>query len=207
MHSDVLTEEQRNLLPLIRSFSNEYYLVGGTAIALYIRHRRSIDFDLFTNSDIKRQSIRNLIEKSGFAVDNLLYEAFDQVHIVLNSVKITFFNFPYKIAHPMDFDGIIQMPTLLDLAAMKTYALGGRAKWKDYVDLYFVLKNHHDLKELSARATEIFGAYFNEKLFREQLCFFDDIDYSEKVEYIGDEVDEEEIRSFLVHIAANQFTD
>lgn len=206
MHSDVLTEEQRNLLPLIRSFSNDFSLVGGTAIALYIGHRRSIDFDLFTDVDIKRQSIRNLIKKSGFEVENLLYEAFDQMHVIVNSVKITFFNFPYKIACPIDFDGIIKIPSLLDLAAMKTYALGGRAKWKDYVDLYFVLKDHHDLKELSARATEIFSGYFNEKLFREQLCFFDDINYSEKIEYIGDEIDEQEIRNFLVHIATTQFT-
>ncbi len=127
MHSEVLTEKQRKLLPLIRLFSNDYYLVGGTAIALYIGHRRSIDFDLFTTQDIKRKSIRNLIDKSGFTVDNLLYEAFDQIHLVVNSVKITFFNFSHKIVHSMDFDGIIKIPTLLDLAAMKTYALGGRA--------------------------------------------------------------------------------
>ena len=206
MHSEVLTEEQRKLLPLIRSFSNDYYLVGGTAIALYIGHRRSIDFDLFTNRDIKRKSIRNLIKNSGFSVDNLLYEAFDQMHIVVNSVKITFFNFPYEIVRPMDFDGIIKIPTLLDLGAMKTYALGGRAKWKDYVDLYFILKNHHGLKELSVKADNIFGVYFNEKLFREQLCFFDDIDYSEKIAYIGNEVDEEEIRKVLIDIATTQFT-
>ena len=205
MHSEILTNEQNELLPLIKSFSKDYYLVGGTAIALYLGHRRSIDFDLFTTRDIKRKSIRNLIDKSGFAVDNLLYEAFDQIHIVINSVKITFFNFPYEIDHPMVFNGIIKIPTLLDLAAMKTYALGGRAKWKDYVDLYYILKDHHDLKELSVRATEIFGTYFNEKLFREQLCFFDDIDFSEKVEYMGDEINEEEIKKVLVDTATTKF--
>ncbi len=78
--------------------------------------------------------------------------------------------------------------------------------WKDYVDLYFILKDQYDLRELSARAMEIFGIYFNEKLFREQLCFFDDIDYSEKVEYIGDEINDGEIRKFLVDIAMTQFT-
>ena len=205
MHYEILTEEQRKLLQLIRLFSDDYYLVGGTAIALYIGHRRSIDFDLFTTQDIKRKSIRNLIEKNGFVVDSLLYEAFDQMHIIVNSVKMTFFNFPYKIIHSIDFDGIIKIPTLLDLAAMKTYALGGRAKWKDYVDLYFILKDHHNLRELSVRAAEIFGTYFNEKLFREQLCFFDDIDNSEKVEYVRDEINEEEIRGFLVDIATTQF--
>ncbi len=86
MHSEVLINQQRELLPLIKSFSKDYYLVGGTAIALHIGHRRSIDFDLFTTRDIKRKSIRNLIDKSGFKVENLLYEAFDQIHLVIKSV-------------------------------------------------------------------------------------------------------------------------
>ncbi len=86
MHSEVLINQQRELLPLIKSFSKDYYLVGGTAIALHIGHRRSIDFDLFTNRDIKRKSIRNLIDKSGFTVENLLHEAFDQIHLVIKSV-------------------------------------------------------------------------------------------------------------------------
>lgn len=206
MHTEILTKEQNNLLPLIRSFSNDYYLVGGTAIALYIGHRRSIDFDLFTNGDIRRKRIRNIIAKSGFGVESLLYEAYDQIHIVVNSVKLTFFNFPYKIDHQMDFNGIIKMPVLLDLAAMKTYALGGRAKWKDYVDLYFILKNHYGLKELSKRATDIFGVYFNEKLFREQLCFFDDVDYSEKVDYLNETIKDEEVKETLVHIATTKLT-
>ena len=135
MHGEVLTKEQQELLPLIKVFSKNYYLVGGTAIALYIGHRRSIDFDLFTNQDIKRKSIGNLIEKSGFKVEKLLYEAFDQMHVIINSVIITFFNFPREINPVMDFNEIIGIPSLLDLAAMKAYALGGRAKWKDYVDI------------------------------------------------------------------------
>lgn len=205
MHSKVLTQEQRELLPLIKSFSNDYYLVGGTAIALHIGHRRSIDFDLFTEGDIKRKSIRNMIKKSGFVVEKLLYEAFDQIHLIVNSVKITFFSFPQVIIHPIDFDGIIGIPTLLDLAAMKTYALGGRAKWKDYVDLYFILKDHHSLAEISIRAADIFGSYFNEKLLREQLCFFDDIDYSEKVEYVCEEINDQQIRDVLSDIAITKF--
>ena len=205
MHNNILTDEQRKLLPLIKAFSKEYYLVGGTAIALHIGHRRSIDFDLFTDIDIKRRSIRNRIEKDGFAIESVLYEAFDQLHVIVNSIKITFFNFPYEVVHPIDFEGIIRIPALLDLAAMKTYALGGRAKWKDYVDLYFVLKDYYNLKKISSRATEIFGNSFNGKLFREQLCYFDDIDYSEKVEYVGKEIEEIKIKEFLSDIATMPF--
>lgn len=189
----------------MKLFSKEYILVGGTAVALHIGHRRSIDFDLFTTQDIQRRRIRNLIDKSGFLVQELLYEASDQMHVVVNSVKVTFFSFPHIIVPSTDFDGIIRVPPLLDLAAMKTYVLGGRAKWKDYVDLYFILKDYYGLRELSENAKAMFGAYFNEKLFREQLCFFDDIDYSEKVAYLGDDIDEQEIKEFLVDIAMTEF--
>jgi hypothetical protein len=111
-------------------------LVGGTAIALHIGHRRSIDFDLFTQDTIKRKAIKNVIESAGYNARDIIYEAFDQMHIVINGVKVTFFNYPYKINLDFKFEKL-RMPSLLNLAAMKAYALGGRAKWKDYVDLYF----------------------------------------------------------------------
>ena len=104
-----------------------------------------------------------------------------------------------------DFEGIIKIPTLLDLAAMKAYALGGRAKWKDYVDLYFIIKDHAGLKEISKRAKEIFKTFFNEKLFREQLSYFKDIDDSEKLEYMGPEVKDEAIKEFLINTAITPF--
>ena len=193
-------------MPLIKAFSKNYYLVGGTAIALHLGHRRSIDFDLFTSQEIHRISVRNTIAKCGYTVEQLLYEAFDQMHVIINSIKLTFFSFPHEITPVIDFNEIIRTPSLLDLAAMKTYALGGRAKWKDYVDLYFILRDKVNLDKLSARATEIFGTYFNQKLFREQLCYFDDIDYTEKVDYIGPDVPETIIKDFLTDIATSEFT-
>lgn len=47
MHEEILNAAQQSLLPLMSQFRREYYLVGGTAIALHIGHRRSVDFDMF----------------------------------------------------------------------------------------------------------------------------------------------------------------
>ncbi|CEG11193.1 conserved hypothetical protein [groundwater metagenome] len=63
MHREVLTKDQKDLLPLIKLFSKDYYLVGGTAIALIIGHRRSIDFDLFTDNKVKRKSIKYILDR------------------------------------------------------------------------------------------------------------------------------------------------
>jgi hypothetical protein len=52
MYSEILSPKQIELLPFIQKLSPEFYLAGGTAIALQIGHRSSIDFDLFSNTDI-----------------------------------------------------------------------------------------------------------------------------------------------------------
>jgi len=97
------------------------------------------------------------------------------------------------------------MPDLLTLAAMKAYALGGRAKWKDYVDLYVLLRYRFSLAQISEKSKDLFGVYYNEKLFREQLCYFQDVDYSEKVDFVVQAVSDEEIKQFLTDIATSPF--
>jgi hypothetical protein len=82
---------------------------------------------------------------------------------------------------------------------MKAFALGRRAKWKDYVDLYYIIKDNYSIKDISAEAKQIFGDLFSEKLFREQMAFHKDIDYSEPVEYLsGYEVPDGKIKEFLI---------
>jgi hypothetical protein len=117
-------------------------------------------------------------------------------------VKITFFYFPFPVKAIVDFDGYIKIPDLLTLAAMKAYALGRRAKWKDYVDIYFILRDHYDVATIGNKAIEIFGGNFNTKLFREQLCYFDYINYSEEVEYlIPSPPSDDEVKRFLIERA------
>jgi len=157
MFREILTEAQTELLPLVREFAGEYHLAGGTAIGLYIGHRHSIDFDLFTSMEVRRLAIKSKIEKYDFPPISIIYEAYDQLHLLVNSVKLTFFNSPFSISPNLWFDNIIQMPSLLDLAAMRVFSLGGRAKWKDYVDLYFLFKNHFSISQVCNRAGQIFG--------------------------------------------------
>jgi len=109
--------------------------------------------------------------------------------------------YPFKFNLDVSYKDIIRMPDLLTLAAIKSYALGRRAKWKDYVDLYFIFKRH-SFEKVIERAQEIFGKEFNEKLFREELAYFDDIDYTEEVDYIGDfKIENETIKERLNEIS------
>ena len=88
---------------------------------------------------------------------------------------------------------------LLPLTAMKAYALGRRAKWKDYVDLYFLLRDYYTLDQIVQKADSLFDQMFSGKLFRAQLAFHKDINYSEPVEYMpGFQVDVQAIKDFLI---------
>lgn len=199
-HGEILNDDQMSLLPIIREFKREYYLVGGTAIALYLGHRRSIDFDLFKFSTINaKKNIEKLNHLNvSFIVTRNVTE---QLNLIANNVKLTFFQYPFQIEAKNDFEKTIRIPKLLDLAAMKAYALGRRSKWKDYVDLYFLLKNNFSLQQIIDRAVSIFGDLFSDKLFRSQLSYFDDIDYTEEVEYLVNQPSDAEIKSFLIDLA------
>jgi len=197
MHTESLTREQDELLEFVSSFKRGFYLVGGTAIALQLGHRRSIDFDLFTLGKIKSLALLRQAEQSGFPL-RLLGEDVDQIHFLLNNVKVTFFAYPYAIDHPVMLDHVISMPTLLALAAMKAL-LGRRAKWKDYVDLYFLIRDHFSIQAICCEAQRLFGDSFSDRLFRGQLAYHKDIDYSEEVDYMpGFEVDAETVKAFLI---------
>jgi len=196
MHKEILSEKQQELLPLIRQFNREYYLAGGTAVALHIGHRRSIDFDLFKFSSVNHKKNIDKIAGSRLPYEVTWREA-GQMNVTLGEVKLTFLEYPFQIAASRKLEDIIKVPELIDLAAMKAYALGRRSKWKDYVDLYFILKNYFSIGQISARASKIFDQLFSEKLFRAQLNYFDDIDYSEQIDYVDAPVPEDEIRSWL----------
>lgn len=204
LHKQILTSNQVALLPLVKLFKPEFYLVGGTAIALHLGHRRSIDFDLFSQKNIHRDRIKKTIEQAGFNLA-VTFEDGDQLHGIINETHITFYEYPYQIPAEVEFENIIKIPTLLNLAAMKAFALGMRAKWKDYVDLYFILKDHHTFEEIAARADELFGTWFNAKLFRQQLTYYNDVNYKEQIEYLVAAATQEEIEKYLTEIATREF--
>lgn len=198
MHKEILTPAQIHLLPLVQKFAKDFYLVGGTAIALHIGHRRSIDFDLFTHKEFENNKIKRIIAKEK-RINEVMRDEERQYTLIVNGVQMTFFQYPFNIPAKHWFKRIIKIPDLLTLAAMKAYALGRRAKWKDYVDIYFIMKKYHGASAIVARAHTLFGKEFNERLFREQLSFFQDINYAEKVEYMpGFEVKDKLVERELV---------
>jgi hypothetical protein len=201
MHPEILSPEQKELLPLLKLFRREFYLVGGTAIALQLGHRMSIDFDLFKFNSFVSKKILNKIDENHYRYI-ITHNIREQLNLTILNVRFTFFEYPYPVEHPLDFNKTIRMPDLHTLAAMKAFALGRRSKWKDYVDLYFLIKKYFSVNDIIQKAENIYGQEFSGKLFRSQLAFHKDINYSEPVDFMdGYEETEEVIKAFLIEKA------
>ncbi len=202
MHLEILTPEQEKLLPYVNKFKTDFVLVGGTAIALHLGHRRSIDFDLFTQKEFDPDKIRlELARKKILNSVGVVQQG--QLTLTANQVKMTWWQFEYNLEPTIDV-GFARIPQLVTLGAMKLFALNQRAKWKDYVDLYVLFKHEQmKLKVLTDQAKRMFGPAFNEKLIREQLAYFEDIDYKEKVTWLKKDwqVSEDKIKKYLIQVS------
>jgi hypothetical protein len=202
MHENVLHPAQLSLATILLKEFKTFYLCGGTAIALQIGHRKSIDFDLATPGPIHAHTLINKILRSGFPIEHTMVSTEDELTLAVGGVKLTFFSFPFDV-HADQFwkNAQIKMPDLLFLGSMKAYALGRRCKWKDYVDLYFLIREYVSLPALIGKSEQLYKGAFNSKLFLEQLCYFKDIDMTESVEYVISAPGNDEIRHFLTEIA------
>lgn len=171
-------------------------LAGGTALFLQIKGRRSFDFDVFFN---KR------VVKRAFTVINQLLDVkekkFERPHhitlLIKQKIQVTLFYYEFSPLYPLVKSQSLPLFNVRDLAADKAYTLGRRPAWRDYVDLFFLLKDKHvTLDNLIKDARKKFKAHFAPKLFLEQLTYYGDIrDF--KVEFIEKKYSPEEIQRFL----------
>ncbi|SRX52877.1 nucleotidyl transferase AbiEii/AbiGii toxin family protein [Aequorivita sp. CIP111184] len=122
-----------------------FNLVGGTALALQIGHRLSVDIDLFGNSEINE--IEFAQELSLFGKTIVLKKSKNIIIYTVNGIKIDFVNYNYPLLKKTETVDSIRLASLEDIAAMKLNAISGRGSKKDFIDLYFLLKNF-SLKEM-----------------------------------------------------------
>ena len=96
MHKEILSPAQFELLPLVAKFKDEFCLVGGTAVALHIGHRRSIDFDLFKHGELRHKKILDAVKAHGLPVQ-VTRRVEEQLNLTVGGVKLTFFDYPFPI--------------------------------------------------------------------------------------------------------------
>jgi hypothetical protein len=176
---EVLPHTSRNILQLLAPFVREqgFYLGGGTALALYLGHRLSRDFDWFTNQPIKDPlKLRQNLQDRG--VPFHLYQI-DRGTLqgAVSGVRISFFEYRYPLLKKLLVlpETGIRIASLPDLAAMKLSAIAQRGSKKDFIDIYALGLSHFPLKKIVSFYRKKFSIQdIGHVLYA--LTYFDDAD-------------------------------
>jgi len=148
-HPEVLSPDQRALLRRLGPLGTRlgFYLGGGTAVAIRVGHRRSIDFDWFTEDRIPDP--RGLAERMAGELPELRIESLDRgtLHARVGGVRVSFFEYPYPaIRPPADWAEYgCRIASAEDLACMKLAAIAARGSKRDFFDLYALGRSGLDL--------------------------------------------------------------
>ncbi len=117
---------------------SSFYLVGGTALALQLGHRVSIDLDLFTPEPFDpNEIIEKMSEKYDFSI---VSEGSGMVISTIDNIKVDFVKMSYPILFPTILDEQVRMLDIRDIAPMKLKAVTQRGSKKDFYDIYFLLQ-------------------------------------------------------------------
>ncbi|MFY9463029.1 MAG: nucleotidyl transferase AbiEii/AbiGii toxin family protein [Candidatus Sungiibacteriota bacterium] len=194
MHPEALTEKGRVIFTKLSVFA-EYYLAGGTALALYLGHRQSVDFDLFSPDPIPRDLLAKVKRVFGVAAPSVNNP--DELTVFIDGVKITFLHYPFPLVSDLVVYEGVRMLSILELAATKAYTIGRRGTYKDYVDLYEVLSGKHaSLETIIDLAKQKYRDEFNARLFLEQLIYLDDTEDT-GILFLGKSVSKGDMRIFF----------
>lgn len=196
IYLEILDSDRQKVFDRLRVFGRYGYLSGGTALALQLNHRKSVDFDVFVRDPIGSSLRRNI--RAVFGDQPYDVNTADQVTFPLGEdIEITFLYYWYPPVRPLIATTSLDLASVEDIIADKAHTLGRRALWRDYVDLFVVLKNYGmSIAQIVRLASKKFGGEFVKEQFVEQLSYFDDIAVV-PIEFIAQSYSPQEIKTFL----------
>lgn len=150
-------------------------LVGGTSLALQIGHRQSIDLDMFGLFEVDEYELPRVLNTLGSV--KLINRTKNIWVYLINDIKVDFVNYPYRWINELKIEDNIRLAGLPDIVAMKLAAITGRGTKKDFIDLYFLLKQY-SLSEMF----EFYNSKFHDAsdmLVLKSLTYFDDAEEEE----------------------------
>jgi len=140
-------QTQANLELLTKvSFVAKYYLAEGTALSLHFGHRFSHDLDFFSPHAEQPEVIISSLKDAGKL--EIFQNDFKTFNGQLNKVKLSFFEYPYKLLNQTTQFQNIEISSTIDIGCMKIDAISSRGKKRDFIDLYTICQREKPLHEL-----------------------------------------------------------
>lgn len=151
----------------------KFYLAGGTALALHIGHRTSLDFDFYTERSFEPRRVREDFDKI-FKKVKEIYIADNTLGLEVNKVMFSFFKYSYPVIRPLEKLEGIYIASQEDISAMKLIAISQRGKRRDFIDIYFLIRTF-GLKNIIEFTKEKYPM-FNIYVGLQGLVYFQDAD-------------------------------
>ncbi len=176
MFYDILDKKRTEVLPKLKSFKEDFYLAGGTALALQIGHRDSVDFDFFKQGDIDTKRLFNKIKEvfKEFEILKIQEEKNTLTVLIDKNIKLSFFSYEYDLLKEKKDEANLFLASIEDIACMKLSAILSRATNKDYIDLYYIFKKYK-LKEIITLCEKKFTD-IDVNLILKSLVYFEDVE-------------------------------
>lgn len=151
-----ITDPMRHILTMLggQNFIQRFYLAGGTALALQIGHRKSIDLDFFSEYDeVTGKTRQEIIQacRQNIQTTEILENVDGNLLLILEGVHLGFFSYGYPLLRPTKKVLGCRLADLADIGLMKMDELISRGSRKDFYDLYWIVK------EISAEKLLLLG--------------------------------------------------
>jgi len=168
---NILSEKQKEVLDKIKNLPEGSYMAGGTALALQLGHRTSLDFDFYVKTDFNSEI---LFAEMRSIFSNLKLERTAKGTLILDADDVSFsiFRYPYDLIDSLVEFKNIKLASIKDVAAMKMIAISTRGTRRDFIDVYFLLQKFN-LGEVLKFTLEKYPGY-QQMVILKGLIYFKD---------------------------------
>jgi len=176
MHTETLAPNTKELFKKLSQIElpGDFYLSGGTALALHLGHRESEDLDFFSQDEFYPEQLQRVLEKELNLTD--VTAETGTLNCYANGVKLQFLYYPYRLLEPLKTLDSIKISSVQDIAGTKLLTISSRGSKKDFIDLYFILELF-SLKELFELLNKKYSDQnYNTLHILKSLVYFEDSD-------------------------------
>jgi len=176
LSTDRLSSQTLNLLNILESKLPDFYLAGGTALAMYYGHRVSFDLDFFTAESYRPEALLEYLKQLGVSIESVRIQT-GTLEAEIEGVRASFFEYHYDLVEPFNKYKSLDVASVIDIAAMKLSAIAARAEKKDYFDFAGILKRESPERVLRAFVKK-YGREVDLYHIIRAVTFFDDVEDS-----------------------------
>lgn len=200
MFTNAIAKDAKKALDWVNKydFINDFYLAGGTALAIQLGHRVSVDLDFFIQKEFNPENLLQEFNKAKIEISQVTFEK-NTLYGFIQKTQLSVMYYPYSLLEEfVNYEGI-NLASILDIALMKLTAIMSRGSKKDFVDLFYILKEYSFDELMHNFDIKYKDTDFNVYHIMKSLVFFNDADQDPDPKMLKD-FNWEEIKEFFQNL-------